>query len=150
VIVKSIVTKSEPALASHIPSDKTCNQLVKRAKAVDRPVEPTVLDELQIPPGEPLLNDIKADDGSRVMLFSKIAHVAALCESSVFFMDGTLKVVTKLFYQLYTIHGFIDSNNPRKTVPLLYAVLTNKRQSTYDLLFKKLMEIEQQGQTLFE
>jgi hypothetical protein len=86
-----------------------------------------------------LLNDIKADDGSRVMLFSKIAHVAVLCESSVFFMDGTFKVVTKLFYQLYTIHGFIDSNNPRKTVALVYVDLTNKRQSSYDLLFKKLI-----------
>jgi transcriptional regulator NrdR family protein len=144
VIVKSIVTQIEPALASHIPSEKTCNQLVKRAKAVDRPVEPTDLEELQIPPGEPLLCDIKADDGSRVVLFGKIAHVAALSESSVFFMDGTFKVVTKLFYQLYTIHGFIDSNNPRKTVPLVYAVLTNKKQSTYDLLFQKLVEIAHQ------
>jgi hypothetical protein len=53
VIVKSIVTKIEPALASHILSDNTCNQLVKRAKAADRLVEPTDLDELQVPPGEP-------------------------------------------------------------------------------------------------
>jgi hypothetical protein len=88
--------------------------MVKRVKSLDRPVEPADLDSLDIPPGQPLLIDIKADDGSRILLFGKIEHVAALSVSSMFLMDGTFKVVTRLFYQLYTIHGFIGNDDKGK------------------------------------
>jgi hypothetical protein len=58
----------------------------------------------------------------RASYCSEKKHVAALSLSFMFSMDGTFKVVMRLFYQLYTIHGFIDNAEKRKTVPLLYAV----------------------------
>ena len=40
------------------------------------------------------------------------------------FADGTFKVVPTIFFQLWTIHAMYESH----TVPLMYALLTNKTQ----------------------
>ena len=52
--------------------------------------------------------------------------------------DGTFKVVPIQFYQLYTIHCEKDGY----IIPCIYALMSNKLQSTYGVLLKKLKEIE--------
>ena len=64
--------------------------------------------------------------------------LSLLCDSSNWYADGTLKVVPSQFYQLYTIHCEKDGY----IIPCLYTLLTNKRETTYDELFKKLIEIQ--------
>lgn len=51
------------------------------------------------------------------------------------FGDGTFHVPPP-FYQLYTIHIDVDScNEMTNIVPLLYALLPDKSQNTYERLF---------------
>ena len=64
--------------------------------------------------------------------------LSLLRDTSKWFADGTFKVVPNQLFQLYTIHcekdGFV--------IPSIYALLKNKRETTYDRLFKKLIQIE--------
>lgn len=53
-----------------------------------------------------------------------------------FFCDGTFKLCQKNFYQLYTIHADLGSNDDFvNVVPVLYALLPSKNQNTYETLF---------------
>ncbi|XP_064109705.1 uncharacterized protein LOC135217666 [Macrobrachium nipponense] len=49
-------------------------------------------------------------------------------------MDGTFDITPPLFSQLYSIHGLYLG----RTHPLVYALLPNKRQGTYETLFREL------------
>ncbi|XP_063378931.1 uncharacterized protein LOC134665838 [Cydia fagiglandana] len=58
-----------------------------------------------------------------------------------FFIDGTFKIVPEPFIQLYTIHGDLGSDeNCTKVVPCVYALLPNKRQTTYERMFQLIKE----------
>lgn len=59
-----------------------------------------------------------------------------LCSSEIMIMDGTFKVCPKLFRQLYTIHGIQEN---KRTVPLVYALMSSKIEELYRTLFDKLM-----------
>jgi hypothetical protein len=54
-----------------------------------------------------------------------------------FYMDGTFKICPKSFYQLYTIHAEIGSNQDYlNIIPIIYALLPDKKITTYELLFE--------------
>lgn len=59
-----------------------------------------------------------------------------------FFADGTFKIVPHPYAQLYTLCGDIGTDKDfTKVVPFVYALLTNKQQVTYEILFNKIKEI---------
>ena len=51
--------------------------------------------------------------------------------------DGTFKYCLSIFYQLYIIHVRVREIY----IPRLFALLPNKAQHTYNLLFEKLLEL---------
>jgi hypothetical protein len=53
------------------------------------------------------------------------------------FIDGTFAVAPELFYQVYTIHVLVDNS----AVPLVYALLPDKTEATYERVFRKLVEL---------
>ena len=63
--------------------------------------------------------------------------LSLLAESQSWYADGTFKIVPEQFFQLYTIHAEKDS----MIIPCVYALLTNKSESTYKKLFRKLLDI---------
>ena len=50
-------------------------------------------------------------------------------------MDGMSGVVPKHIIQLYTIHGNIGYDDKREIWPLLYALMSNKTEKSYNILF---------------
>ncbi|CAN7942588.1 unnamed protein product [Ixodes hexagonus] len=52
----------------------------------------------------------------------------------VWFMDGTFKVTPSIFFQVYTIHVMYKD----AVVPLVYALLLNKTEETYQRFFTVL------------
>ena len=98
---------------------------------------PTCAAEIQIPQkynvtlkDEPfLLHDSGCGDNNRMIIFSALKSFSILKESDTWFADGTFKVVLEYFSQLYyTIHAEKDGF----VFPCIFALLPNKKESTYN------------------
>ena len=63
----------------------------------------------------------------RILVFGTSNNLELLSNSQIWFADGTFKHVPLLFYQLYTIHVFKGG----KAIPVLYALLPDKKRKTY-------------------
>lgn len=81
------------------------------------------------------------DDGAedRILAFSEDAVL--LNQGTCFFGDGTFKSCCPLFDQLYTIHMDVGSTNETtNVVPVVYALLPDRKQNTYFRLFRLLKD----------
>ena len=68
---------------------------------------------------------------SRVLIFATLPALDLLSQSEICHCDGTFSVSPDVFYQVYTIHVVIEN----AVIPLVYALLPNKTQNTYEKLF---------------
>ncbi|XP_003739324.1 uncharacterized protein LOC100899062 [Galendromus occidentalis] len=57
-----------------------------------------------------------------------------LCSAPVVHMDGTFRVVPKLFLQLYSLHAFYRG----EIIPMAFFLLPNKQMETYGRMFSLL------------
>jgi hypothetical protein len=57
-----------------------------------------------------------------------------LCDSNTVFGDETFNSCPGRFYQLYTLHGYVEDTS----YPLVFALLPNKTEQTYTRLFTML------------
>lgn len=91
---------------------------------------------------EIICEDFLISDKHNIFVFATPLAKDAIKTSTSFLGDGTFKVTPTLFYQLYTLHiDFSKSNDEATTiVPVIYALLPNKLESTYELLFSILKE----------
>lgn len=108
----------------------------KKGFGIDRIVEKDML-KLRIPEkySDFLLADYN-DDTKRILVFANQEARKNITKIKDFFADGTFRCVVKPFYQLYTIFGDIYSDeNSKNVVPLIYALLPDKKQDTYEKLF---------------
>ena len=62
----------------------------------------------------------------------------ALCQASHWSPDGTFKTVPRIFLQLYTIHALVND----RSVPLIYALLPDKSQTTHSNLLQQLKSLK--------
>lgn len=85
-----------------------------------------------------LLWDSGTEDVNRIIVFATYGNIFLLSEFRNWCLDGTFSVAPKYFCQVFTIHSLIDG----KAIPLIYALLPNKQQSSYERLFGKLLEID--------
>lgn len=60
-----------------------------------------------------------------------------MCASDKIFLDGTFKANPRMFKQLYTIHGKYCG----QIFPLIFCLLPDKSQATYQRLFTNLKNI---------
>lgn len=73
----------------------------------------------------------------KIVVFGTEIFFKILCDKDsckTIYMDGTFKVVPKLFYQLYTIHAFYK----KQMLPFIYILLPNKSEKTYLKMFDEL------------
>ena len=63
----------------------------------------------------------------RILIFGTKKNLEYLSQTSHWSLDGTFKTVPTIFSQLYTIHALIND----RSVPLIYALLPDKSQTTY-------------------
>lgn len=75
-----------------------------------------------------------ADDGeeNRIIVFATLENLMELSRADIWYVDGTFYSSPSYFYQMYTIHGMVDGY----MCTLIYALLPNKRETTYRRLFE--------------
>lgn len=84
-----------------------------------------------------------SDDGQRerIIIFGGAKGKESLRTSSQFFMDGTFKSCSKQFTQLYTVHADLGGRDDEtNVVPVIFALLPNKKKETYVRLFRLIKE----------
>ncbi|CAF3860645.1 unnamed protein product [Rotaria sp. Silwood1] len=106
-----------------IPNDRTFNQIPDILSVTKRSNE-----FLQFDSGP-------GDD--RIIIFSTLEQLQLLENCEQLLVDGTFKVAPAIFYQLYAMH--IVYRNA--VIPVVFALLPNKNQSTYHRLLDKLKEL---------
>ena len=75
----------------------------------------------------------------RILIFANKEMIKYLKKCTRFLIDGTFKICPKCFYQVYTIHADVGSNDEYvNVVPVLYALLPDKKRATYDILFQMI------------
>ena len=77
------------------------------------------------------------DPNCHIIIFSCGTNLKVLCESEIIYMDGTFEYCPKLFTQLFSLHGLCNDHY----IPLLFALLPDKKTSTYVNLFKNIIHL---------
>ena len=91
--------------------------------------------------GEKFLQyDSGSNDENRILLFITDDGIRDLRKYKNWAVDGTFKVSPDVFYQLFTIHVQIENSS----FPRAFALLPNKRETTYEHLFKVIKNLIQQ------
>lgn len=76
------------------------------------------------------------DDGERILIFCSPELWQQLCNVKEYFIDATFKSCPKPFTQLLSIHGDFGSTQETINVkPLVFALMLNKKQKTYEKIF---------------
>ncbi|KAL8600339.1 hypothetical protein ACOMHN_060955 [Nucella lapillus] len=76
-------------------------------------------------------------DDDKMLVFSTDKNLEILSASRDFYMDGIFSVSPHLFSQLYTLHVMFLG----QMIPVVFALLANKAQSTYTRLFDILSHL---------
>ena len=131
---------------ARLPAAETIKRVLRRVRAHHRPKDPNTLHELIIEgqwsqtSGEHPTTFLKYDNGQdadeRVVIFATDAHLQQLASCEVWCMDGTFAVAPRLFHQLYVVQGKCNG----VFLPLAYALLQRKTQTSYEVMLRVLEE----------
>lgn len=146
-IIQIVVSSSTSEMYSYLPSRDALHQSINRARNSELPTEPDSLEDLVVPEdltktldGTNFLIKDSVVDQDRILLFTTIANVRHLEQSSFWIMDGTFKAVPTIFKQLYTIHGSVGGSENSRIMPLVYALMSRKSERCYRRLFQDLID----------
>ncbi|XP_056011504.1 uncharacterized protein LOC130051982 [Ostrea edulis] len=78
------------------------------------------------------------------MIFATDTNINHLFAAEVIFSDGTFYSCTRFFTQLYTLHGNVNGT----IFPLIYGLLPNKSEDTYNRFFSLLKDSARRLQSL--
>lgn len=129
-----------------MPTHGALRKLVRRKRKQVKayPANPTNLEDLVID-GDfrtyELENFLLGDSGDascRIIIFGRQRNTTLLKESKILFVDGTLKITPPPFSQVFVILAEMYGG----VHPVLYALLPNKLRSTYDKLYRMVLEIQ--------
>ena len=81
-----------------------------------------------------MIFDRGVGDNERILIFVTQQGIHFLSNNSHWFMDGTFKLCPEIFYQIYTIHAL----NNNQVFPCVFALLPNKNEVTYNVLFREV------------
>lgn len=119
---------------SQVPTFNSLRSALYRFRSHERPALPRQRSDIDLPDiytkttaGD---NFLLASEGEhdKILVFTTDENIRHLSRAKVLYCDGTFDKCPAIFGQLYTIHAFIEN----KMFPLVYALLPNKSQRTYE------------------
>ena len=84
-----------------------------------------------------LISNMK-DPSNVILMFTTEENLDHLSHAKYWVMDGTFKSAPNIFYQIYTIHGYVGGDATGRTFPFVYFLLSNKTEETYRKALKEL------------
>ncbi|CAF3795048.1 unnamed protein product [Rotaria sp. Silwood1] len=147
-IITNVIATTSREIQPCLPGKDALRQQIKRAKRVcDEEVERQPLNDFKLPDaysitfsGVPFMKDI-TDGTERILLFTTNENLKWLQEAKFWIMDGTFKTVPTLFRQLYSSHAPAGGNVNSQIIPLVYALMSAKREELYQRLSQQLNEL---------
>ncbi|XP_076044781.1 uncharacterized protein LOC143027383 [Oratosquilla oratoria] len=137
-ILSFTIADLDDEVKARMPRPETSKRVLRRVRSANRPRDPQSLQELDISGtwASNLLFDNGPEADERVIIFASPAHLEKLIASDEWCMDGTFSVAPRLFTQLYVIQGRVGEGY----LPLAFALLQRKTQTSYEQVFRVLEE----------
>ena len=162
ILRTELPTLSEGVL-SQLPEQEALSKSIRRARRQNCPPNPRKLTEFNELPrryretllGETFLlhdtgppdagSDVESGDEDddenvgRVLVFATRRNIELLCNSTIWFLDGTFKSSPAIFCQIFTILGLRKRNIEQGEgvpVPYVYALLSHKTQAQYRVVLE--------------
>ena len=150
-IINHVIQGIDLATMGQMPKKDANRKVIQRIinQLAMAPANPKNLSELIIPdeyrsyepvPGQQelfVLGDTGQDDANRILLFGRESHLRWSHQMDEVFMDGTFSLAPPLFEQVFAMlakrGGYV--------FPVLYALLRNKQQVTYERLFGLIKQV---------
>ena len=139
-VLSSVVAGKTERTLARCPKEQTMRRYIRNARQKGNRLPPVPrADDLQfiIPQeygltteGEQFLQVNNFANGSRMLVYGSQRDFLTSCDH--WYMDGTFDTLPSQFLQLYTVHGIKNGRN----IIGFYALLTNKRRTTYEQLFQ--------------
>ena len=79
---------------------------------------------------------IDTEDEQRIIIFGTRDFFIKMCSTESLYGDGTFYAVPKLFYQLYSLHGFYKD----EMIGFVYILLPDKTEQTYIRMFRLIQD----------
>lgn len=77
-------------------------------------------------------------DRRRHILFATETPKKYLNKAVQWYIDGTFKLVDKLFKQMFSAHGFILKNGEFKQIPLAFCLMTRRERIDYHAILQEI------------
>lgn len=144
-----LATQSQVSVQTAVgfPSQDALRRQIKRARRGATEREPQAISEIEIPDrlketisGQSFVLKKEEFDGDTIIIFSSLQSMIKLCRSDMIIMDGTFKTCPLLFRQIYTLHGLVGIEGQKRCVPLVFTLMTSKREA----LYRRMLEILQE------
>ncbi|CAF3339149.1 unnamed protein product [Rotaria sp. Silwood1] len=79
--------------------------------------------------------DFILHEDKNLIIFTTKTNLSILKQNKHWFADGTFKVCSNDYYQLFTLHAMMTN----AIIPLVYALLIGKSPQDYNLFFEKVL-----------
>ena len=142
LLFKVLLNELDDGPCTALPKPEFIARAANRLRQKLRPDDPNNLDfdldEDSVPEGF-LQADIRVKD-RRHLVFAKDEQLNILCRAKTWYVDGTFKLVRHPFKQLLTINAFVRSGDHAKQVPLIYVLMSGRKEKDYKKVrFKSLI-----------
>ncbi|XP_050054122.1 uncharacterized protein LOC126549329 [Aphis gossypii] len=148
-IIQSTQSNVSENIKPYLPSYEAQRKKIKRARITHHHTEPNSIDDLNIPDNlKKTLSDqiflIKESviGEDKILVFSTVNNVQKLSQSMFWIVDGTFKTVPTIFTQLYTIHAQVGFGDNSRVLPLVYVLMTSKREQCYNQMYQVIMKMQ--------
>jgi hypothetical protein len=143
-IVESVIREEvkQHGIRPGLPKLHNLTRMANYTREQLRPEEPQDLDftyDMDFIPGF-LVGDVRVS-GKRHLLFATEQQLDHLQQAKTWYLDGTFKVVSQPFTQLWSIHAFVCNGQDMKQLPFLFVLMSGRRTIDYTTVFNELNKI---------